>query len=221
MAATMIMIGLASSVEEAAAGDLGCKHGPGQQAADGEPAARSCGRQHERAVRRLLLQGKDQPADGRGVVVGGDARAGRGRGPALGGPPARVACHRPSLRRRNLRLPLLRQPCGARPVFPTTGGGSGEAAAAFPAVPGRGTVLNLGREPAGFSVSGSPVADFDSGWCRSSGTRFRQGGLALRPALAIARLRQARSRVALDIAVVSHSPSNFRRREGPNPCTDT
>ena len=73
--------------EERAAGgrDVGGRHGPDQQGADGEPAA-GCGRrQLEGAAGGLLLQSEDQAADGGRIVVGGNLGARRTRRPALGG----------------------------------------------------------------------------------------------------------------------------------------
>ncbi len=90
------------------------------------------------------------------------------------------------------------------------GRGMDAASGGFLVSPGRATVLNLGRALAGFGICPSaPIGRAGRGASLAlevSGRRRRSSAtLSAVPG----RLRGKRNRPALDVAVVSHSPSNF------------
>ena len=73
---------------------FGRQHGDAEGHADDEPDGRGDGRDEERLAARLLVQGKDEAADGRHVVVGGELVAGGAGGAALGRSAALAALDR-------------------------------------------------------------------------------------------------------------------------------
>ena len=91
----------------------------------------------------------------------------------------------------------------------------------FLASPGRGTVLNFGRALAGFgSCPSAPIGRAGRRrcpWPCGGPSGLDEIGSAASSGARRGRLRGARNRVALRVAVVSHSPSNFGAAKARTP----